>query len=478
MQVRKIAIVMAMLVGVCGAALALAPEAPPELVFLPPMEKVTFLGIAMRPLGREEGKKLNLPIGVGVKVDFVEKGSPAATLSADFVRRVSEKLRMNGRTVADLVVKAGDVLTKLDDQIVVNPEQMTALVRMHKPGDKVKLTFVRDGGEQQVEAVLAQKEVPVQPERHDDDGPGFGDIEFDVIKNVLKFKKDNRWVEVTRDKAGRERAVVKRIGGGVEFDGAMPKSKEELEALPTSVRNVLKGLKGFGMDAGIEQALAEDRLNAARRAREMVQNMVALARADARGAGLTLVTTDGLTVKKLQQPWVIVKDAKGKVLHDGLVTPDELAPFIAAGDGPMPKNVRLACDAALGISVRVPLDNAAIQPTVSFKMPDGLTVEKTDKFVYTISKKDPAAIFDGDDGVLFDGPMPPDAEKAKLPEAVRRALDTAQNIQVLGDMVPGTQLRMFRPGGEGAPFRMELHAPGGGAHGLPAPPPMPDPEQE
>jgi len=441
MQVRRIAIVMAMFIGVCGAAFAQAPEAPPERVFppQPKMEKVTFLGIAMRSLAREAGKKLGLAPGVGVKVDFAEKGSPAAKAG----------------------LKVGDVVTKLDAQIVVNPEQMTALVRMRKPGDKVKLTFVRNGAEQQVEAVLAQKEVPVQREPRGDDGPGFGDLEFNILKNVLKITKDGLRIEVTRDNEDRERVVIKDKDGKVIFDGPMPKGREELAQLPENVRNALKGLGGFGLGLDIQDAR-----DAARKAREMMLKHMAQERADARGDGLTLVTADGLTVTKQKQPWVIVKDAEGKVLHDGLVT--DARAFLDPEADPMPENVRLACDAALGISVRVPLNNAAIQPTVSFKMPDGLTVEKTDKFVYTVSKED-ENVFDDVDGLLFKGPMPPDAEKAKLPDAVRKALDTAQNIQVLGDMPPGFQHRIERPGGPGAPFRMLLEKQGADAPRLPAP---------
>jgi hypothetical protein len=40
-------------------------------------------------------------------------------------------------------VEEGDVLTRLDDQMLFNSEQFRALVRTRKPGDKVKLTLVR-----------------------------------------------------------------------------------------------------------------------------------------------------------------------------------------------------------------------------------------------------------------------------------------------------------------------------------------------
>ena len=108
MQVRKITIVMAMFVGVCGAALAQAPELRFEQ---PKMEKVTFLGIAMRPLGREEGKKLNLPPGVGVKVDFAEKGvRPTDFVNANVPKSLNIFQSQNG--ALPTAAAAADVFKK------------------------------------------------------------------------------------------------------------------------------------------------------------------------------------------------------------------------------------------------------------------------------------------------------------------------------------------------------------------------------
>lgn len=47
-----------------------------------------------------------------------------------------------------------DLLLKLDDQWIWNQEQLQGLVRMHKPGDKVALTFVRKSDRQTADVTL------------------------------------------------------------------------------------------------------------------------------------------------------------------------------------------------------------------------------------------------------------------------------------------------------------------------------------
>ena len=64
--------------------------------------------------------QLNLPEGIGVVVSFVAKGSPA------------EKAGL----------KANDVLTQMDDQLIVNAEQLQALIKGKKPGDAVSLPTI------------------------------------------------------------------------------------------------------------------------------------------------------------------------------------------------------------------------------------------------------------------------------------------------------------------------------------------------
>ncbi|HTL66797.1 MAG TPA: PDZ domain-containing protein [Lacunisphaera sp.] len=100
-------------------------------------EPVTYLGIETGEVTRTLGAQLGLPKGVGLVVMRVlDKGPAAESLKED------------------------DVLTKLDDQILVDTHQLSVLVRGKKAGDEVKLTLVRGGKEMTVTVKLGTHELP------------------------------------------------------------------------------------------------------------------------------------------------------------------------------------------------------------------------------------------------------------------------------------------------------------------------------
>jgi putative serine protease PepD len=47
-----------------------------------------------------------------------------------------------------------DVITKVDDTIITGSDKLVVTIRAHKVGDKVKITFIRDGAKKTVEATL------------------------------------------------------------------------------------------------------------------------------------------------------------------------------------------------------------------------------------------------------------------------------------------------------------------------------------
>jgi hypothetical protein len=112
-----------------------------------PMEKRTFLGVATGPVDASLRAQLAIPRGVGLTIHDVDKESPAGK-----------------------VLQEHDVLTKFNDQTLVNHEQLATLVENSKPGDNVTLTIIRGGKEQTVTVTLAEHDVPVGPEGL----PGFG----------------------------------------------------------------------------------------------------------------------------------------------------------------------------------------------------------------------------------------------------------------------------------------------------------------
>ena len=53
-------------------------------------------------------------------------------------------------------LKKGDIITKIDNDKVAGPDELSELIRKHKPGDKVSVTFLRDKKEQKVNAELGK----------------------------------------------------------------------------------------------------------------------------------------------------------------------------------------------------------------------------------------------------------------------------------------------------------------------------------
>ncbi len=85
---------------------------------------------------REQELKTEIPEGIGVIVGFVDPEGPAAN-------KLQEK----------------DVLTRLDDQMLVNSEQFRALISTRKPGDTVKLVRVRGDEIDTVDVTLGGRPV-------------------------------------------------------------------------------------------------------------------------------------------------------------------------------------------------------------------------------------------------------------------------------------------------------------------------------
>ncbi|MBT3377088.1 MAG: PDZ domain-containing protein [Lentisphaerae bacterium] len=100
----------------------------------PPPGKIGYLGVAIQELPDSLRTHLSLPDGVGLLVAEVVPDSPA------------EKAGL----------RKHDIIHRLDDQIVVNPDQFRVLIRMMKPGDTVTITLVRKNRDMAVEAVLGE----------------------------------------------------------------------------------------------------------------------------------------------------------------------------------------------------------------------------------------------------------------------------------------------------------------------------------
>lgn len=102
-----------------------------------------YIGVATAPVGAELAKHLELDEGTGLTVTYVDpEGAAVATL------------------------KEGDILLRLNDQILVDPRQLAVLVRAIRPGTEVDLTLIRQGAEivEKIELGAASESQAVIPD--------------------------------------------------------------------------------------------------------------------------------------------------------------------------------------------------------------------------------------------------------------------------------------------------------------------------
>lgn len=212
-----------------------------------PGQPVTFLGVAV---GRnaELSAHLGLALGMGLVVNAVTADSPAAA-----------------------VLRVHDVLTKFDDQWLVNGEQLAVLVRARKDGEEVTLSYIRGGQPATARVKLATRAAPEPP-------------------TPLSFQWDEA---VDLQAAPGARVQVRRLPGA--FTRAEVDRTLSLAAPPDGSGDVLFHAAPIARLTGVGEGR--------------------LAFNDAEGS-IELTTVNG-------RRELTVKDADGKVVHQGPLASDE-----------------------------------------------------------------------------------------------------------------------------------------------------------
>lgn len=99
-------------------------------------EKAGFLGVQIQDLSEQLSDYFKVKNGNGVLVSEVVEDSPAKKAG----------------------LKAGDIITKVDDNEIENASDLTTTIRGYKPETKVSISIIRDGKKKKLKATLGEAE--------------------------------------------------------------------------------------------------------------------------------------------------------------------------------------------------------------------------------------------------------------------------------------------------------------------------------
>ena len=201
-------------------------------------EKVAYLGITAKSVDAPLRAQLKLPEDTAITVTSIDRKGPAA---------------------ADLQVN--DVLTKLEDQILIDSHQLVTLIHLHKPGDTVTLSLIRESKPMQMTIKLGEKE-RVVPDAADPDktavnpGDNGGNNGNDDPANppfdpnaplprgnqtAMTYSDDTYSASVKADTQGRRHMTVKDLTGQVVASGPVD-TEEQWQKFKPDVREHLEML--------------------------------------------------------------------------------------------------------------------------------------------------------------------------------------------------------------------------------------------
>jgi macrodomain Ter protein organizer (MatP/YcbG family) len=181
-------------------------------------EKVTWLGVAAEPVGDDLRAQLPLQPGEGLAVRHVAPDGPAAKAG----------------------LEEHDILTRLDEQILVSGEQLSTLVKMHKPGDSVKLTYLHKGEKKDVTVSLIEHEAEPQDVLHWlGDGDAHRLWNMDIVKGTDRLRvAEDRLREMKEKLPG---IIVDKKSFLVGPNGIIQKyTDRKAEELADKVREILE----------------------------------------------------------------------------------------------------------------------------------------------------------------------------------------------------------------------------------------------
>jgi serine protease Do len=175
-------------------------------------------------------------------------------MNSAFLGVSSRKAEKGGATVLEVTkgspaekagIKKGDIITKVNEEKIESPENLFEIVHNYKPGDKVKISFTRDGKEQTVSATLDKSEytpknynynynfkMPPMPPMPEMDGFHMGPWGPHAPKLGIKAQdaEDGKGVNVleVEDSSAAAKAGLKKGDIILQFEGSEVNSTNDL----------------------------------------------------------------------------------------------------------------------------------------------------------------------------------------------------------------------------------------------------------
>jgi serine protease Do len=142
-------------------------------------------------------------------------------------------------------LKEGDIITKVNETKIERPDDLTKIVRKHKPDDKISITYYRDGKRNQTEVTLGKRKgmsFNLRPQQFETPGFNFDWKDNDLLPRIYSYPgkprlgikaqdtEDGKGVKVLSvdDESTAEKAGIKEGDVITEFDGKKISSTDEL----------------------------------------------------------------------------------------------------------------------------------------------------------------------------------------------------------------------------------------------------------
>jgi S1-C subfamily serine protease len=126
--------------------------------------RYAYLGVSTQQLYPQLVERFDLPVDKGAWIQEITEGGPAE----------DAELRGGGRAVrfqASRVNPGGDIITRVGDTDIANPDDLSAAISLLEPGTEVELEIRRDGDKRTVSVRLGERPVGTLTGADDDRAP-------------------------------------------------------------------------------------------------------------------------------------------------------------------------------------------------------------------------------------------------------------------------------------------------------------------